>query len=157
MSLRMSPKMNESRPFTLKIRVRYGECDAQKVVFNARYGDYVDLAATEYYRALFGGYDQLIAQGYDTQVVRLDTHWRSPARFDDVLALAVSTQRIGTTSFTLRIEITEAATKRAITVSDITYVLVDATRFDKCEVPDALRQPLLAGAPGIVINQSGVA
>jgi len=32
------------KPFTLYLRVRYGECDAQKVVFNARYADYVDVA-----------------------------------------------------------------------------------------------------------------
>jgi hypothetical protein len=25
-------------------RVRYGECDAQKIVFNARWGDYIDPA-----------------------------------------------------------------------------------------------------------------
>jgi len=37
-------------PFRLLLRVRYGECDAQQVVFNARYGDYVDVAATEFYR-----------------------------------------------------------------------------------------------------------
>lgn len=33
-------------PFRYYLRVRYGECDAQKVVFNARYGDYVDLASS---------------------------------------------------------------------------------------------------------------
>ena len=43
-----------STPFTLLLRVRYGECDAQQVVFNARYGFYIDVAATEFYRALFG-------------------------------------------------------------------------------------------------------
>ena len=33
--------------FRYYLRVRYGECDAQKVVFNARYADYIDLATTE--------------------------------------------------------------------------------------------------------------
>ena len=32
--------------FTLLLRVRYGECDAQEVVFNARYADYIDIAMT---------------------------------------------------------------------------------------------------------------
>ena len=31
-------------PFRYYTRVRYQDCDAQHVVFNARYGDYVDLA-----------------------------------------------------------------------------------------------------------------
>ena len=41
-----------SLPFRFYFRVRYAECDAQKVVFNARYGDYVDLGFTEFLRAL---------------------------------------------------------------------------------------------------------
>jgi acyl-CoA thioester hydrolase len=32
-------------PFRYRCRVRHGECDLQKVVYNARYVDYVDLAA----------------------------------------------------------------------------------------------------------------
>ena len=59
------------KPFELLIRVRYGECDAQQVVFNARYADYVDLAITEYFRVLFGGFKELLKQGLDNQVVRL--------------------------------------------------------------------------------------
>lgn len=146
----------ETAPFTLKIRVRYGECDAQKVVFNARYGDYVDLAATEYYRALFGSYQNLIAQGYDTQVVRLDTHWRSPARFDEVLALAVHTARVGTTSFVLQVGMTEAVSGRAIAHAEVTYVLVDAIRYEKRTIPESVRATLLAGAPGALADQSGI-
>ena len=38
-------------PFRYYLRVRYQECDAQHVVFNARYGDYVDLACFEFLRA----------------------------------------------------------------------------------------------------------
>ena len=34
-------------PFRFRFRVRYGECDAQWVVFNARYADVVDIAVNE--------------------------------------------------------------------------------------------------------------
>jgi len=36
-----------SEPFRFIFRVRYAECDPQQIVFNARWGDYVDIAATE--------------------------------------------------------------------------------------------------------------
>ncbi len=36
----MQQKNTLSENFTLLLRVRYGECDAQQVVFNARYADY---------------------------------------------------------------------------------------------------------------------
>ena len=92
-------------PFRLLLRVRYGECDAQQVVFNARYGDYVDVAATEFYRAVFGSYQALLEQGLDSQVVRMVTDWSAPARFDDVLQLEVRTLRLGNSSFTLEVDI----------------------------------------------------
>ena len=47
-------------PFEFRLRVRYAECDAQGVVFNARYGDYADLVMNEYIRTLFGDYHQLL-------------------------------------------------------------------------------------------------
>ena len=40
------------QPFRFRFRVRYGECDAQGVVFNARYADFVDIAVNEYVRTL---------------------------------------------------------------------------------------------------------
>ena len=43
-------------PFTHHLRVRYAECDAQGVVFNAHYLAYFDTSLTELWRAAFGGY-----------------------------------------------------------------------------------------------------
>lgn len=144
-----------STPFTLLLRVRYGECDAQQVVFNARYGDYIDVAATEFYRALFGGYHSLLALGLDSQVVRMSTDWSSPARFDDVLTLQVQTLRLGTTSYSLLVEILQQAEQRLVARSEVTYVMVDAQTFAKTAIPPAIREQLQRGAPGVVINQAG--
>ena len=79
--------------FTLLLRVRYGECDAQQVVFNARYADYIDIAMTEYFRAAVGGFHVLLDQGLDNQVVSLHIDWLSSAKFDDVLAIEVKTKK----------------------------------------------------------------
>jgi acyl-CoA thioester hydrolase len=111
----MDPEMNEAAPpFTLLLRVRYGECDAQRVVFNARYGDFADIAMTEFFRAVVGGFDKLLAAGLDTQVVRLVTDFRSPARFDEVLAITVETTSVGNTSFVLTMQITQHASGRLV-------------------------------------------
>jgi acyl-CoA thioester hydrolase len=142
--------------FKVLIRVRYGECDAQNVVFNARYGDYVDLATTEYVRELFGGYQQLLDQGIDNQVVRLATDWTSPARFDDVIAIGVATLRVGTSSYTLRLEFTDHASDRAIAISEITYVAVSPKNHKKLVLPEHFRETLLAGAGGKWVNYSGL-
>ncbi|MDD0844390.1 acyl-CoA thioesterase [Pseudomonas sp. Gutcm_11s] len=142
-------------PFRLLLRVRYGECDAQQVVFNARYGDYVDVAATEFYRAVFGSYQVLLEQGLDSQVVRMVTDWSAPARFDDVLQLEVSTLRLGNSSFALQVDICRQADQAAIARSEITYVMVDAQAFTKMPIPDAIRAQLERGAPDVTVNQAG--
>lgn len=144
-----------AQPFTLLLRVRYGECDAQQVVFNARYGDYIDVAATEFYRALFGSYQALLDRGLDSQVVRMSTDWSSPARFDDVLELRVQTLRLGTTSYSLQVDILQHAEQRLVARSEITYVMVDAQTFGKVAIPDDLRAQFERGAPGVLINQAG--
>lgn len=144
-----------TQPFTLLLRVRYGECDAQQVVFNARYGDYVDVAATEFYRALFGSYQALLDRGLDSQVVRMSTDWSSPARFDDVLELRVQTLRLGNTSYSLQVEILQHAEQRLVARSEITYVMVDAQTYAKAVIPDDLRTQFERGAPDVLINQAG--
>jgi acyl-CoA thioester hydrolase len=143
-------------PFQLLLRVRYGECDAQQVVYNARYADYIDIAATEYFRALFGSYQQLLDQGIDNQVVRLLINWKSSARFDDVLAIRVSTTHIGNTSFSLQMVMSDWQTGRLITLTEATYVAVDAKTLSKIAVSDDYRARLERGAANVLVNQAGV-
>ncbi len=144
-----------SENFSVLIRVRYGECDAQNVVFNARYGDYVDLAVTEYYRELFGGYQAMLDQGIDAQVVSLKTDWSSPARFDDVLRITVAPVRFGNTSYTLTLAFTNEETGRQVAVSEITYVMVKPVSLEKMPIPahfrDALQRP-----SSTVVNFAGI-
>jgi acyl-CoA thioester hydrolase len=144
------------KPFQYLLRVRYGECDAQLVVFNARYGDYVDVAGTEYFRALFGGYQTLLEQGLDNQVVKLNTSWKTPARFDDVLAISVETSHIGTTSYTLRLTFSNYQTNKELAVSEITYVMVDVNTFQKTPIPEKIRIKLRDGAINLVTDHAGL-
>lgn len=144
-----------NKPFEFLFRVRYGECDAQGVVFNARYGDYVDLAVTEYLRAAIGSYQELVRMGFETQVVRLLTEWKSPARYDDVLKASVFPNHFGNTSFTLSIEFVNMVGNNLVATSQATYVLVDAKEFTKQIIPPQLKSALQEGAVGKQINQAG--
>lgn len=141
--------------FEFLFRVRYSECDPQGVVFNARYGDYVDLALTEYLRAAIGGYNELVNMGFETQVVRLLTEWKAPSRFDDVLKTIVYPSHFGNTSFTLVFEFINASTNVLVATSQATYVLVCAKQFTKQIIPSELKSALQEGAVGKQINQAG--
>jgi acyl-CoA thioester hydrolase len=148
--------MTMSRKFSLKLRVRYAECDAQQVVFNARYADYIDVAATEYIRALFGGYQNIIAKGMDTQVVNMNISWKAPARFDDVLVISVVPQKVGNTSYTLAINFVNEDSLVEIAFAQITYVMVDIKEYVKMSIPDDFRATLLDDKAPIIIDQSGI-
>lgn len=143
-----------SDPFRFYLRVRYGECDAQKVVFNARYGDYVDIAITEFLRSL--GYGAELASGdIDFQLVKQTKEWRAPARYDDVLEARVSTMKLGNTSFCLAAEFRVAGCEPVIFFSETIYVLMDQSTMTKRRIPDELRRRLERGSPGTVVDHAG--
>jgi len=139
--------------FRYYLRVRYGECDAQRVVFNARWGDYVDVAISEFLRAL--GYGAELASGeLDFQLVKQTTQWRAPARYDDVLEATVRAGHLGNTSFTLLAEFRIAGKADPIVMVETVYVMVDSS-LKKRALPDALRERLQRGAPDCVVNHAG--
>lgn len=142
-----------SEPFRFYLRVRYGECDAQKVVFNARYGDYIDVAITEFLRALGYG-EQMVSAELDFQLVKQTKEWRAPARCDDVLEARVSTGRIGNTSFSFLAEFRIAGHDAVICTSETVYVLVDHATLRKKPLDAELRARLERGAPGVSVDHA---
>ena len=144
--------MAEQR-FRYFLRVRYGECDAQKVVFNSRYGDYVDLATAEWLRAL--GHEQEIQTGdFDYQLVKQTLEWKSPARYDQVLDITVAVKHIGNTSFTLATEFRIAGTEPVIATAETVYVHVDQATLSKQSIPTSIRESFARGAAGVVVDHA---
>jgi acyl-CoA thioester hydrolase len=148
-----SAKSMNSNRFSYFLRVRYGECDAQKVVFNSRYGEYVDLAAAEFLRVL-GFEHEIQTAELDYQVVKQTTQWRAPARFDQVLEISVSTTHLGTTSFTLTTEFRIAGGDALIATSESVYVHVDTRTLKKAPIPARLREALERGAAGEKVDHA---
>lgn len=143
--------MNED--FRYLLRVRYGECDAQKVVFNARYSEYVELAVTELIRALGFG-EELVSGALDYQLVKQTIEWKAPARFDQVLAISVKAAHLGTTSFSIRCSFRIAGQPEIIATAETVYVMVDTHTLTKKPLPDAFRAALLKGAPGVITDHA---
>jgi len=128
------------RSHTHRIRVRYGECDPQGVVFNAHYFAYFDVALTELWRAALGGYTAMMEEGADLQVVEATARYRAPARFDDELDVTIEVARLGTTSMVTSLAIRRDGT--LLVEGELTHVFVDATTLTKVPVPDRIRTAL---------------
>src|SRR5438477_11392367 len=68
-------------PLAYKLRVRYGECDPQGVVFNAHFLAYFDIGITELCRAAFGSYQAMVDRGVDMVVAEAGLRYHRPAHF----------------------------------------------------------------------------
>ena len=140
-------------PFRYYLRVRYIECDAQKVVFNSRYSEYVDVSINEFLRAI-GVLPEFLEGRLDFQLVKQTVEWKAPARFDQVLELSIALSRLGTTSFTIGTAFRVAGDERVIVTAETVYVLVDGGTLTKLALSDSLRAALQAGAAGRVTDHA---
>lgn len=142
--------------FRYLFRVRYSECDAQNVVFNARYADYADLAATEFLRAIGMDYRDILARGLDNQVVKLTLEWQAPARFDDVICAEVHCDHVGNSSYRLQTRFLHYPAAMPVASAEGIYVMVSTENWRKTAVPDDIRSALLSGAGGEQVDHAGI-
>jgi acyl-CoA thioester hydrolase len=134
--------------YTHRVRVRYGECDMQGVVFNAHYLAYADDAVDTWLRDVLpnglyasGGTDA----GFDMMAKATSIVWSSPLRFGELADLACEVTRWGTTSFDVTITGTVTSAPRFVII--ITYVSVGAASQRPCPVPDNVRVALGTPSP----------
>jgi acyl-CoA thioester hydrolase len=122
------------------LRVRYGECDPQGIVFNANYLLYLDTAFTELWRAAIGPWQQMAEHGVDCVVAEANQRFRAPARFDDVIAIRMLVTAIGTTSLTTQFDIVRDG--ELLVEAWLRHVCVDRETWGKTELPDFIREGL---------------
>jgi acyl-CoA thioester hydrolase len=129
-----------SARFAHEFRVRYGECDPQGIVFNVNYLAYIDHAITELWREAFGSYGAMTERGIDMVVAELNLQFRGSARFDDLVTVGAAIERLGTTGMTTHLWLHRE--EELLVEGTIRHVYVDATSWEKTEIPDWLREGL---------------
>ncbi|HEY0749105.1 MAG TPA: thioesterase family protein [Steroidobacteraceae bacterium] len=135
-------------PFRHRIRVRYSEIDGQSVVFNSRYLEYADVAITEYFRA----HGISIVPGSGTpefHVAKATVEFKSPIRIDEEIDLYVRTERLGRSSWTIRVEIRGAAKNDPRANIEEIYVHVDLRSGAPAPIPGWIRAAI-EGTEGVI-------
>jgi acyl-CoA thioester hydrolase len=127
-------------PFVHPLRVRYGECDPQGIVFNANYLLYFDVAFTELWRTAVGPWQEMVERGIDAVVAEANLKFRAPARFDDELHLCARVMRLGTTSITTEIDV--ARSGELLVQGVLRHVCVATDTWRKTDVPTWVRSGL---------------
>jgi acyl-CoA thioester hydrolase len=111
-------------------------------VFNSWYLAWFDDAMTAFLLARGLPYTAMIDAGFDVQLVRSEIDWRSGVGFGDAVQIAVSTARLGRTSFALDFEVRRGDTEITCTGRTV-YVVIATDGSGKRPIP-----PLIADALG---------
>ena len=119
----------------------------QKIVFNAHYLMYLDTAITDYWRALALPYEETMRQlGGDLYVKKSSVEYVASARFDDVLDIGLTCNKVGNSSV-----IFEGAIfcgDKLLVRAELVYVFADPVKQTSKPVPQALRAVLAAYEAG---------
>jgi acyl-CoA thioester hydrolase len=129
-----------SADFQHPLRVRYGECDPQGIVFNANYLLYFDVAFTELWRAAVGPWMEMGERGYDAVVGEAQLRFRAPARFDDDIAVALHVANLGRSSITTAVRILRG--DELLVEGELRHVVVSTETWKPVKMPDWIRDGL---------------
>lgn len=132
-------------PFSHTLRVRYSECDAQGIVFNANWFLFVDVTMTEFWRHTLDGYLSLPKMyGVEVVMAQNGANFRSPAHFDDILKITPKPTKLGNSS--LRMEFTVERDGELLWEAFAIYVFVDHETLRPVPMPDEVRARLADAA-----------
>ncbi|TKD51773.1 acyl-CoA thioesterase [Sphingomonas baiyangensis] len=131
--------------FSTRFRVRYAEIDGQKVVFNSRYLEYVDVAATEFWEWT-GIAPALGPLWTDTEfhVRRSEIDYLKPFIWGDTIEAFARIERIGHTSIVQRYELAHADTGALHAAIDMVVVNVDLPTGRPAPIDERVRAFLAA-------------
>jgi YbgC/YbaW family acyl-CoA thioester hydrolase len=130
-----------------RLRVRWAEIDAQKIVFNGHYLMYFDTAVAGYWRALALPYAQTMdGLGGDLFVRKATLDYLASARYDDVLDVGMRCARIGTSSILFSGAVFRQ--DQLLVTGELVYVFADPTTQTARPVPPALREVFLGFEAG---------
>jgi acyl-CoA thioester hydrolase len=128
------------RTTTYRHRVRYLEVDQQGVVFNMWYLGYFDEGMAEFFAEGGLPYEDMLASGYDVQLVHSEIDWRSSLRHGDEARVEVSLASVGATSFTLWFAV--YAEETLVASGRTVYVVVATDGTGKRPIPPSIRAAL---------------
>jgi acyl-CoA thioester hydrolase len=133
-----------ARSAVYRHRVRYLEADQQGVAFNMWYLGYFDEAMTAFLEEGGLAYPDMLAAGFDVQLVHSEIDWQSSLRWRDEAQVKVELGHTGRTSFDLHFTVSTA--DRVVATGKTVYVVVATDNSGKRPIPDLLREAL--GVPG---------
>jgi acyl-CoA thioester hydrolase len=128
--------------FSVPVRVRFADTDAQGVAHNSAYLVWFEVARVEYLRAFAGGYQALRDRGIEALVLESLCRYLVPARFDD--ELVIHTRCVNLRGARFRYEYAIVRGKELVGDGHTEHACVDAQTFRPTRVPGWLAEAIRA-------------
>jgi acyl-CoA thioester hydrolase len=132
--------------FSMPIRVRFADTDAQGVAHNSAYLVWFEVARVEYLRAFAGGYQALRDQGIEALVLESLCRYRVPAAFDD--ELVIHTRCVNLRGARFRYEYAIVRGEELVADGHTEHACVDTQTFRPTRVPEWLAEAISAAEAG---------
>ncbi|MEZ4874554.1 MAG: thioesterase family protein [Flavobacteriaceae bacterium] len=131
-----------TRKATTILRVRYGETDQMGVVYYGNYAQYLEQGRTEWLRELGFSYKWMEENNIQLPVTHLKIQYHHPARYDDLITVVTTLQKIPTAKIEFFYEIFNEK-KQLLVTAETTLVFVDSSTQKVRRAPDYLIEKLI--------------
>lgn len=126
--------------FRHRMRVRYAEVDAQRIVFNTRHLEYFDVGITEYFRAVgLHGLDQPDGNEAEFHVARNTIDYKKPLTHDEEFDICLRCAAIANSSMRYLWEIHGSGGEDLRALGESISVHVGSLGARPTRVPDRVR------------------
>jgi acyl-CoA thioester hydrolase len=132
-----------AKPVThsVRLRARFAETDAMRVVHHTEYFVWFEVARTELLRTVGLPYTEIQRRGFHTPLVEAFANYRAPARYDDEVEVRIWAGKMGRSSIRLEYEVTKLPDKEVLCTGHTVHVLIGGDGKPK-RIPDDLRERL---------------
>ncbi|WP_010136687.1 acyl-CoA thioesterase [Ochrovirga pacifica] len=129
-------------PKKYHFRVKYYETDQMQYAHHSNYAKYFETARIEWLRSVGISYKSMEDQGIMLPVINLNTTFKKPAKYDDLLTIETSLKQKPDVKIIFLYKVYNEA-KELLTTGETTLVFVDMKKNKPMRCPDAILETIL--------------
>jgi acyl-CoA thioester hydrolase len=128
--------------YEFNVRVRYSETDQMGVVYHGNYAQYFEMGRVEWLRNIGISYKTMEENGVMLPVVSLNTNFKKPARYDDLLRVKTIFKSQTSVKIEFDYEIYNEQNE-LLTIGNSILVFVNMKTGRPMAAPDYIKEKLL--------------
>lgn len=126
----------------IEFRVKYYETDQMQYAHHSNYAKYFETARIEWLRSAGVSYKSMEEGGIMLPVINLNTNFKKPAKYDDLLTIETSLKEEPNVKITFVYKVYNEA-KELLTTGESTLVFVDMKKNKPIRCPEFILKAIL--------------